>query len=1616
MNEHTGPGGNGRPRGTSASTNWQAACKDCARREAARVGAIGGHAVDIVDRPSFEYSAQWSDRVLERGGSRSDRCADCRRAHRDAVRAIAVAYVDLAAIGEVADRQNPTGPLGGLGPLPATHSAHEVEVDLAEFEFRLSDKDILELIDGLADKPGGTTKRVAVLEAGTGTGKSTFGPFRLMNPPPGAAMHLTDNGPIVVTEPRRPAATGVAQFVGESLIRGHEPTCGKHIGPGFTVGYQVSGDKNWDDACQLIYATDGSVINWIREGRLAKIGTVIVDEAHERSENIDLILALLREQLPRYPHLRVIIASATIDKDFFVEYFGGEDDVHYQFVPAVKTFGYGIPLFPGLEIDRDAVAEGLDDGCGGRFPGWSTEQLPESTETLREHTHRMLALRLESAIPEGDWLKLMPKAVADQALRVLEGTEVGDILCFLPKTTMIDDAVRLIDRAVRGTSTKVYPLLAATEDKIKKRALRAAPAGTRKVVVASNLAETSLTVSGVRYVIDSGLICQSEWNPELSRTDVPTKPHSQSGVRQRWGRVGRDAPGWVFPLYDQRQFLDLFPRDTPAGSTRANLETFLIKLKSAGVDDISKIQLPANFAHENYKPDTSGLKAAARFTTEIGRALLSLETLGAVDVDGDLTSLGRELERASGPPEHAIAVMLADRLACVHEVATALALLSNQLVGGRGLMLFDLEWPPAWRLHAHRCHTGLASGCADDLELALRIFSGWQSAPDPEAWARTWWVNHTLLSDVALAAGEAVASLSPAMKQEASRPLDLALLERTRGVLSRALVQQQYRRAAASESQSGAEQGPELWQPMAGDDPDGAVAGYYQLTRPAGPVLAFGRYRPPPRDGEDRKPVIISGLVQVASWALGGSLEPFDLLERASREARPRPATPGRERLDWLRRVLPVGAVIDPDVGVQPLSGPSPYPGDLPDLDSDDDDAAPVTQRRSSWRTNSDAEANGSWGRQSVKPGDVPDDELAAVPLDVRDLEAPEVELPRHQEAAGGARAAAKATTTPTDSQNEESPLLWRWGKNTTPPEKAGRPLGRVVGYNLDEQGRARLILEPVGLAVPVPLEVGDLELGQDVTLTVGGWQSDYRDAFRVLDGDDGLRQYLHPATRGLGGRPAGLASSLQKGDTVTWTIVPGTKAKNAIELSPLPAMRRVVDNFRDRRRNDLVPGVLSPVTDGSTKSGAVVRLAIPGLNPDLAVLAPTDKTLRASKLDRTQSHQVEVRLGPIDGAKLNWPDHHERLETLLAAHGSFLRQDGASIKPTGRPVPRRTVDALLKVKAGVDWQRQVWRFWLQSQQLDVLSIRSAGSELSVELPPWLTTHWSRDPERDRLISEHGLTKVILSDGQLHMWGPPESVTAASAAVAAVIAAGGARIDGGQGFAALFKARNAAHRLQAVREIHEVFGCDVDASGVTVLTGDKSALEAAISRVLSATAVGTMTFADPSRVARFMGRLKTNRNRLLADSGCIEAIEAGRPSTFEVLARSRASLENLHGRVRLIDPGVTMAITVFDLKVTDLLTGAPITTSVVSAPPAQPPAAPTTPTLRETPTRAPVKSSKPLEKKADSVMKAVALAAAELGVRPQDLSVTVLQTEQHTLFTHKLKRQAHVRVTLAMDR
>ena len=454
---------------------------------------------------------------------------------------------------------------------PASGAHKSYEADLDKRPFGMTDAHILEALGKLSGK-----KRVLVLKAGTGTGKSTFGPFRLAFPPEDAPFRLTDHGPIIVTEPRVQATIGVANFVGTKLA-------GTGVGPGHLVGYQVAGDKNHDDSCQIVYATDGMVINWLKEGRLNKIGAVIIDEAHERNTNIDLILGFLRRDLARYPHLRVIITSATFDVNFYVQYFGGPEFVDFMEVEAVKSFGYGDPLFPGEEPELKSW-----------LPQWWPERLapirpkdedaaPPSVldpqppaEDLWATTTTLNSLRSPCILTDPDiWRTEMPGLVAEQVIRLADGLDAakiyGDILAFLPTRISVETAVALVRKQVPRSRADVYDLLSTTKKSLIEEALAPRPLDAkRKIVVASNLAETSLTVEGVRFVIGSGLIAQSEWDPTTASGGVPTKPHSQAGIRQRWGRVGRDRPGWVFPLYSREQF-EALPRDTPRdlrGKTR----------------------------------------------------------------------------------------------------------------------------------------------------------------------------------------------------------------------------------------------------------------------------------------------------------------------------------------------------------------------------------------------------------------------------------------------------------------------------------------------------------------------------------------------------------------------------------------------------------------------------------------------------------------------------------------------------------------------------------------------------------------------------------------------------------------------------------------------------------------------------------------------------------------------------------------------------------------------------------------------------------------------------------------------------------------------------------------
>ena len=173
----------------------------------------------IEERARSRYNENWAQGLLERGGSRSDRCKDHRKKHRSNTQGIAVAYIDLQTVGEVANRQNPTGPLGGLGPLPDAHrEVQGTSYDLEKVKVGMTDADIVKIVEKLR------RRRVLILKAGTGTGKSTFVPYRLLDPPDearnGAGFDkLTDLGQIVVTEPRVQATIGVATLRRKRYVR-----------------------------------------------------------------------------------------------------------------------------------------------------------------------------------------------------------------------------------------------------------------------------------------------------------------------------------------------------------------------------------------------------------------------------------------------------------------------------------------------------------------------------------------------------------------------------------------------------------------------------------------------------------------------------------------------------------------------------------------------------------------------------------------------------------------------------------------------------------------------------------------------------------------------------------------------------------------------------------------------------------------------------------------------------------------------------------------------------------------------------------------------------------------------------------------------------------------------------------------------------------------------------------------------------------------------------------------------------------------------------------------------------------------------------------------------------
>lgn len=755
-----------------AVQEWYTTCKDCGKE--------------------FGYSDASYRADARRGFSRPERCANCRRLHSREIRTLGLSHFDLSPVRPIPDTGLKPGRLGGLHRPDRVHELRKKAPTFDFGKFGIQDEHIREYFEIMQ------RHQVTIIVAPTGAGKSTFLPYRLMVPPSGLPADLwTRNGQIIITQPRIQATRNIPAFVARDLH-------GSSLGAGFDVGFRHSGSPSTDRRNKMVYMTDGTLINMIVRNELGRLSVIMIDEAHERSLNIDLILGLLKEQLHRYPHLRLIIASATIDTGRFLAYYGGPEGFDPD--EYAREVELGVTAYDNDRIARALREANSPAGFYG-FPG--KRRYPVEAR-----------FRVDEPIPENRFSGQMPDEVANKAFEILLSMETGkdeesitmketgkvargDILAFLQGQKPIERAVAAIREKVENEprlagKVDALPLYTKLPQHKQDRALKPKEdEGRWRVVVSTNVAETSLTVEGIVHVIDSGLINEPRWDPQTQTTYVVPTMHSQAGCKQRWGRAGRVQPGIAHCLYTQAQF-DSFDDHTSPEIVRSPLDQIVLTAKAAGVDsvrDFDWIQRP---------PDE-----------ELVRAPQILQQLGALDQDGDLTEHGLELRFFPDETDVANLMILADRFGCAVEMATLIPML--KLGGYTRLLRWDRSWDAPTKRAVHRIHQGLIAPCQDDVEFYLKLWEAWEgslfgrkSDKQRGRWAGQFFVNHKLfLGQIVPGRENLVSSLSGHRKDDRIRPVDFDLLARVRIVMTYGLSNQIYYLAnrAAVEGEKG--EGPE---------------------------------------------------------------------------------------------------------------------------------------------------------------------------------------------------------------------------------------------------------------------------------------------------------------------------------------------------------------------------------------------------------------------------------------------------------------------------------------------------------------------------------------------------------------------------------------------------------------------------------------------------------------------------------------------------------------------------------------------------------------------------------------------------------------------------------------
>jgi len=496
--------------------------------------------------------------------------------------------------------------------------------------------------------------QVVVIAGETGSGKTTQLPKLCLAAGRGVA------GMIGCTQPRRIAARAVATRVAQEL----------HSELGTTVGYQVRFTDRVGDDTRIKFMTDGILLAEISSDRwLSQYDTIIVDEAHERSLNIDFLLGYLKQLLRRRPDLKLIVTSATIDTSRFAQHF---DDA-----PVISVEGRTFPV----EVRyRPLEGEGGGDADGGR-----------------------------------DGERTVNDAVVAAVDEITRADPRGDILLFFPGEREIRDAHQALERR-KYRETDVLPLYARLS--VKDQDMVFSPGSRRRIVLATNVAETSLTVPRIRYVIDPGLARVKRYSPRQKLDRLHIEAISQASANQRKGRCGRVSEGICYRLYSEADFQSRAEFTDPE-IRRSSLSGVILRMLQLGlgrIEDFPFLEAPDE-------------RAIADGWQQLGE-------LGAVDDERRLTAIGRQMARL--PVDVKLARMLV--------AAQAQGCLRPMLVIASFLGIQDpRERPPEARAAADNAHALFADGRSEFVGV-LRLWDGYRQAHEDltQSKLRGWCERHFL--------------------------------------------------------------------------------------------------------------------------------------------------------------------------------------------------------------------------------------------------------------------------------------------------------------------------------------------------------------------------------------------------------------------------------------------------------------------------------------------------------------------------------------------------------------------------------------------------------------------------------------------------------------------------------------------------------------------------------------------------------------------------------------------------------------------------------------------------------------------------------------------------------